>query len=82
MDTDVRDIKELAKKFTPEQIEGCIAQQIETGQNICLRDKSAEKIVNELAKAEYVKRLVKKGMTIADALRELASRMRQVQKGF
>ena len=82
MDTDVRDIRELAKKFTPEQIEGCIAQQIETGQNICLRGKSAEKIVNELAKAEYVKRLVKKGMTIADALRELASRMRQVQKGF
>lgn len=82
MGTDVRDIKELAKKFTPKQIDGCITQQIKTGQNVCLRDNSAEKIINELAKAEYVKRLMKKGMTIADALRELASRMRQVQKGF
>ncbi|HBR20993.1 MAG TPA: hypothetical protein DD713_00245 [Nitrospiraceae bacterium] len=82
MNTEIREIKALAKKFTPEQIEGCITQQIKTGQNVCLRDKSAEKIINELAKAEYVKRLMKKGMTIADALRELASRMRQMQKGF
>ncbi|HBG93319.1 MAG: hypothetical protein A3J81_03475 [Nitrospirae bacterium RIFOXYB2_FULL_43_5] len=82
MATEVREIKELAKKFTPEQIERCIMQQIETGENICLRNESAEKIINELSKAEYVKRLMRKGMTIADALRELASRMRQMQKGF
>lgn len=81
MATDIKELKKLAKKFTPEQIEGCITQQIETGENICLKDQSAEKIINELSGAEYIKRLVDKGMSLADALRELARRMRQAQGG-
>lgn len=81
MATDIKELKKLAKKFTPEQIEGCITQQIETGENICLKDQSAEKIINELSGAEYIKRLVEKGMSLADALRELARRMRQAQGG-
>lgn len=81
MGTDIKELKKLAKKFTPEQIEGCITQQIETGENICLKDESAEKIINELSGAEYIKRLVDKGMSLADALRELARRMRQAQGG-
>lgn len=81
MGTDIKELKKLAKKFTPEQIEGCITQQIETGENICLKDQSAEKIINELSGAEYIKRLVDKGMSLADALRELARRMRQAQGG-
>lgn len=81
MGTDIKELKKLAKKFTPEQIEGCITQQIETGENICLKDQSAEKIINKLSGAEYIKRLVDKGMSLADALRELARRMRQAQGG-
>lgn len=81
MATHIKELKKLAKKFTPEQIEGCITQQIETGENICLKDQSAEKIINELSGAEYIKRLVEKGMSLADALRELARRMRQAQGG-
>ncbi len=81
MGTDIKELKKLAKKFTPEQIEGCITQQIETGENICLKDQSAEKIINELSGAEYIKGLVDKGMSLADALRELARRMRQAQGG-
>jgi len=80
MDGSVKEIKELANKFTPEQIEGCITQQIKTGENVCLHDSSTEQIISELSKAEYVKRLVKKGMSLADALRELALRMRQVHQ--
>ncbi len=76
---DIKEIKELAKRFPPEQIEGCITQQIETGQNVCLRDKSSELIINELAKAGFVRDLMDKGMSLADALRELARRMRQIQ---
>jgi phosphoribosyl-ATP pyrophosphohydrolase len=79
---DVREIKELAKKFSPEQIEGCIGQELETGANVCLRDESSEKVVNELAKAQFVRALVEKGVPLADALRELARRMRQVQQGI
>ena len=83
MDTEVKAIKELAKKFSPRQIEGCITQQLETGENICLRNESSERIISELAKAEFVENLIaEKGMTLADALRELARRMRMLKEGF
>jgi hypothetical protein len=82
MDIDIKEIKELSKRFTPEQIEGCITQQVETGENICLRNESAEKIINELSKAGVIRDLTDEGMSLADALRELARRMRLVQKGF
>ncbi len=82
MTSDIKEIKELTKRFTPEQIDGCITQQIETGENICLRNESAEKIINELSKAEVIRDLIDKGMSLADALRELARRMRLVQEGF
>jgi hypothetical protein len=77
---DVKEIKELAKRFTPEQIEGCITQQLETGKNICLKNPSAEYIINELSKAEFIKKLMGEGMELADALRELAKRMRSIQR--
>jgi len=79
---DVKHIKDLAKRFSPEQIEGCITQQIETGENICHTDENSEKIINELSKAEVIRELMDTGMSLADALRELARRMRFVQTGF
>lgn len=79
MGIDLQEIKELSKRFTPEQIEGCITQQLETGQNVCLRDEPSERIINELAKARFVRSMMDEGMSLADALRELARRMRQVQ---
>lgn len=79
---DIKQIKEIAKRFTPEQIEGCITQQLETGENICLRNESTEKIINELSKAEFIRDLINKGISLADALRELARRMKLVQRGF
>ncbi len=79
---DIRQIREIARKFSPEQIEGCISRQMETGENICLTDETSEKTVNELSKAEVVRDLMDHGMTLADALRELARRMRLVQKGI
>lgn len=79
---DIEEIRELANKFTPEQINGCITQQIETGENICLRDDSTEKIVNELSKAQFVRELMAQGIDMPDAIRELARRIRRVQKGF
>jgi hypothetical protein len=77
-----QELKEIAKKFTPEQIEGCITQQIETGENICLADENSDKIITELSKAGVVRKLMEEGMSLADALREMARRMRLVQSGF
>jgi len=79
---DIKHIREIAKKYSPEQIEGCISEQVETGKNICLTDESSEKIINELSKAGVVRELMDQGMDLADALRELARRMRLVQSGF
>lgn len=77
---DIREIREIAKRFTPEEIEGCITEQMETGKNICLLSDTTEKTINELAKAEFVRNLMdKEGMSLADALRELARRMRLLQ---
>ena len=77
---DVREIRELTERFSPDQIEQCIGQQIETGANVCLRSESTEKVINELAKAQFIRKLTEQGMSLPDALRELARRMRELQK--
>jgi nucleoid-associated protein YejK len=79
---DIREIRELAAKFTPEQINSCITEQIETGENVCLMDESTEKVVSELSKAQFVRELVEQGTEMSEAIRELARRIRRVQKGF
>ncbi len=78
----IKEIKELAKKFTPQEIEQCIMQQLQEGVNICDISGPTEYVINELSKAEFVRELIDKGMTITDAVRELARRIRIVQKGF
>lgn len=78
MDIDVKEVRELSKKFSPEQIEACITQHLETGKNICVMNKSTEEIISELAEAEFIGELMTRGMSLADALRELARRMRQL----
>lgn len=40
---------------------------------------ASEKAINELSKAEFVRDLMEKGIKLADALRELAERMRRMQ---
>ncbi len=77
---DVKEVRELAKRFSPEQIENCITQQLETGTNVCLKSESGEWVINELAKAEFIRERIGRGMSLADALRELAARMRQLHE--
>lgn len=81
-DIDIKEIRELAKKFTSEEIESCIQQQLKEGENICDIKGPIEYVIGELAKAEVVKKLMEEGMSISDAVRELARRIRLVQKGF
>ena len=81
-DVDIKEIRELARRFTPEEIESCIHQQLQEGENICEVKGPTEYVIGELAKAGVVKKLMEKGMSITDAVRELARRIRLVQKGF
>jgi len=78
----IKEIKELAKRFTPEQIEGCITEELETGRNLCLTGSDAEAVINELSKAEFIRVLIDGGMSLPDALRELARRMRRLRMGL
>jgi hypothetical protein len=77
---DLKEIRDLAGRFSPEQIENCIKQQIEDGVNVCLVNQSTDAVVGELAKAEFVRNLMDSGMSLTDAFRELARRMRQLQR--
>jgi len=77
---DIKEIRELAQRFSPEQIDQCIGQQLETGANVCMRDEPTEKIISELAKAQFIRELIKQGMPFPDSLRERARRRREIQK--
>jgi hypothetical protein len=80
MTLDLKEIRELAKRFSPEQIECCIEQQLETGSNVCIRNESEEKMINELAKAQFIRERIEEGLSLADALRDLARRMRLIHE--
>jgi hypothetical protein len=79
---DISEIRDLARKFTPEEIETCISQELEEGKNLCTEPGPADRVVDALAKAEWVRRLVDRGVPLAEAVRELAKRIRLIQKGF
>lgn len=81
MSIDIKEIREIANKYSPEEIEGCITKEIETGQNVCLMGEDKERIIGELSKAEFIRNLLDKGMSLPDAIRELARRMRLIGKG-
>ncbi|RMA97965.1 DUF6952 family protein [Hydrogenothermus marinus] len=76
----IKEIKELAKKFTPEQLDNCITQAIETqGKSDCKIGDDVLEVVNTLAKAQTVRQLMDQGYSEIEAIRELAKRIRQVQ---
>ena len=77
----IKEIKELASKFTPEQLENCILQTIQEGKNECEITGDVEEVVNTLAKAQTVRELMEQGMSQMEAIRELARKIRQVQGG-
>ncbi len=76
----IKEIKELAKKFTPEQLDNCITQAIENdGKSECYIGDDVLEVVNTLAKAQTVRELMEQGMSEIEAIRELARRIRKVQ---
>jgi len=78
----IKEIKELAKKFTPEQIEKCIDQTLKIGKPTlegCEVSGDVMEILNTLAKAQTVRELMDQGMTQMEAIRELARRIRKIQ---
>ena len=67
-------------RFSPEELEACIHEQLNEGANVCEPSGRTEEIVSVLAKAEYVKALMGKGATLPEVMRELGRRIRAVQQ--
>lgn len=79
-DLHLAEIRALAQRFSPDELEACIRDQLEKGANVCEPSGRTEEIVGVLAKAEFVKALMEKGFTLPEAIRELGRRMRAVQQ--
>ncbi|MEZ0323778.1 MAG: YoaH family protein [Hydrogenothermaceae bacterium] len=78
----IKEIKELSMKFTPEQIEKCINETLQHGKPLtegCNPSGDIVEILNTLAKAQTVRELMEKGMSQTEAIRELARRIREIQ---
>ncbi|HLC16513.1 MAG TPA: hypothetical protein VJL89_09845 [Thermodesulfovibrionia bacterium] len=78
-DLHLKEIRSLADKFSPNEINTCIEQQLKEGENICLIGKSPDEVINVLSKAEFVKSLMDDGLTLTESVRELARRIRSIQ---
>ncbi|MEO5356986.1 MAG: hypothetical protein H7844_06775 [Nitrospirae bacterium YQR-1] len=78
----IKEIKELAQKFSTQEIETCITQQLQEGVNECKLGGPTDHVINELSKAEYVSNRMAEGASVIDAMRELAKKIRNVQGGF
>jgi Family of unknown function (DUF6952) len=73
-----QDLRKIVDKYSPEQLETCIRQQLEKGENACEIADEKDEVIASLSKAEVVRELMDQGMTFADALRELGKRIRAV----
>ena len=75
---DTKELKKLMEQFSLIQLETCIRQQVEKGENACEIVDDNDEVMTALSKAEVVRELMDQGMTFSEALRELGRRIRAV----
>ena len=75
---DTRELKKLVDKYSPNQIESCILQQLSKGENACELTDDTDEVITALSKAEVVREIMDQGKSFSEALRELARRIRAV----
>ncbi len=73
-----KELKKLIETFGADQLEACIQQQLEKGENACNVIDTADEAIATLSKAEVVRELMDEGRSFSDALRELGRRIRAV----
>lgn len=78
---DIKEVRKLAGMFTLEEIENCIELHLRKEKHRCPLTGTDDHIINELAKAQYVRDRVDKGVLPLDAIRELAEKIRRFQQG-
>lgn len=75
---DTKELKKLVEKYSPDQLESCILQQLSKGENECELVDGSDDVITALSKAGVVRELMDQGMKFSDALRELGRRIRAV----
>ncbi len=73
-----KELKKLIEKFSAEQLEICIQQQAEKGENTCNIIDETNEVIATLSKAEVIRELMDEGRTFSEALREVGRRIRAV----
>ncbi|HYA89095.1 MAG TPA: hypothetical protein VEI57_18815 [Nitrospirota bacterium] len=73
-----KDLRKIVDKYSPEQLETCIRQQLDKGENACEIVTESDEVIAYLSKAEVVRELMDQGKTFSEALRELGKRIRAV----
>jgi len=81
MSIDIEEIRRIAERYSPEEISGCVCEELETGRLTCVVSESNREMVEELSRSGFVRGLTEKGVALAEALRKLAARVSQLQKG-
>lgn len=78
----MKEIRDLAEKYSHAELESCIEQQISEGSNACFIGQTPEETMNVLSKASYVKQQVEEGKaaSILDAIRKMAAGIRSLQQ--
>lgn len=75
---EAKELKKITEKYSIEQLEACIHQQLDKGNNACdIVDKDDE-VIAALSRAEVVREIMDQGKTFSEALRELGRRIRAV----
>lgn len=75
---DTRELRKLAETYSLQQLETCIAEQLNKGENACDIVDETDTVIAELSKASVVRELMDGGMTFSQALRELGRRIREI----
>ncbi len=75
---ETKELKKLVEKYSFEQLESCIVQQVSKGENECELVDGSDEVIAALSKAEVVRELMDEGRSFSEALRELARRIRAV----
>ncbi len=75
---EAKELKKLVDKYSVEQLENCIRQQVSKGKNECDVVDGSDEVISELSEAEVIREMMDEGRTFSEALRELGRRIRAV----
>lgn len=75
---DLKAIKELAQKYTQEQLNHQVSELEETGKCTCSEKADPGEVMSDLLQALEVRKAVDSGQTLQEAIRDFSRRVRSV----